>query len=363
MKEQVLAQKFKFTTCFFLAVFLTSLYFNIKALVSPFLIIHYPIIPDTVYSLSETINMMWSLKLYIVVCLIIGFSVIFPFVKLFALFYICFFMRKPRTRFWTITVIEALAKWSMLDVFIVCLILILTNNQYLLSSTPEIGVYYFLTAIFLSIVCSLIINSLCEKTYPDYVEKMDEILHFTSYNFSLFEKCVIIFFLIVSIVFFVLSITNNFIEISEFYLIPNAYSILESFVSLQNISYILATFVAIVLIVIPSIFYNSYFIFWTTAYHPSFHIKIMNFIKRLSKFMMLDVFCLSLFLFLFEGSVIIKTEYREGAYILVYFVFISIMLPLLIKYYAIMRMFFYKLKERKRDTVGKSVGLSPKNRE
>ena len=346
MHERVLAKQYKIFTILISGLLLTSLYFNIMALITPFLKIRYLYMHSMIYSLPATISMMWGFKLYVVTVLIVGFSVVFPFVKLFFLFYIYFFIRKPKTRFWTIVVIESLAKWSMLDVFIVCIILVLTNNQYILSSTPKIGIYYFLLAISLSIVCSMIVDYLCEKTYPDYHKKVDGITRFTSNRFSVVEKSIIIFLIIVSIVTFVFSIQSKFIIITQTLLKPNVYSIIDTCISLKKISPILALFTTVVLIVAPIIIYNFVVIFWITAYHPSFHIKMMNLFNKFSKLMMLDVFCLSLYLFLWEGKAIIKTELREGLYVLVYFVFISFMIPLLIKWYSILRFKFYLLNKK-----------------
>ena len=344
MYKSSLAKEYKFYTLLISVLLLASLYFNILALTTPFLKIRYLHLHKIIYSLPGTISMMWGLNLYVVTVLIVVFSVIFPFVKLFFLFYIYFFIRNPKNRFWTIVVIESLAKWSMLDVFIVCLILVLTNDQYFVTSKPEIGIYYFLLAIFLSIICSMIVDFLCVKTYPDYHKKVDDITRFTSNRFSLFEKSIIIFLIITSIVFFVLSIQSDFIIVTQSLLKQNVFSIIDTCISLRKTSLILSMFATVVLIVVPVIIYNFFIIFWITAYHPSFHIKMMNLFKKFSKFMMLDVFCLSLYLFLWEGEVIIKTELRKGLYVLVYFVFISFMIPLLIKWYSFLRYKIYLKK-------------------
>ena len=336
--NQILAKQFKWTCLLVLVLITTSLCFNILALTTPFLIIHHVLPLDyEVYSLFGAVGLMWSYKLYIIAVLIIGFSIIFPFVKLSYLFLICFVVKEPKRRFRMISVIEALGKWSMLDIFIVCIILILTNDQYFVSSIPQIGVYYFLLAILISMISSIFVDILCEKTYLAEKANLEGLLHFIAKKFTVFEKRVMIVVLCTAMVFFAFAIFDNYIEVSDFFLKSNAYSIVKTCIALQNISFILSLFMIFVLIIFPFIIFNNMFIFWTTSYHPTFHVKIIKFNHRLSRFMMLDVFCLSLFLFLWEGDIIIQTKSRGGVSILVVYVLISFLLPLLIKWYTITR--------------------------
>jgi uncharacterized paraquat-inducible protein A len=292
---------------------------------------------------------MWGYKLYIIAVLIVAFSIIFPFVKLIALFHICFIIKKSKVRFKTIRIIEALAKWSMLDIFVVCILLVLTNNQIFVSSEPEVGVYYFLLAIFISIICAILIDHLCEQTYPVSSKRINARRKFISEKFSVFEKALMITLLLVSIVFFVFAITDNYIQISDFFLNENSYSIIQTCISLKPLSPILAWFVVFVLIIFPSIYFNYLFIFWTTPYHPVFHIRIMKLIRKLSQFMMLDVFCLALILFLMEGSIIIGTESRSGLYMLVLFVFMSFFFPVFVRLYEEIRFFIFTMDNNPSD--------------
>ena len=338
--NEVLAKKYRASCALALIMIIASLYFNILALCTPFLTIHHFLEFDEVYSLFGAVKLMWGYKLYIIAVLIVGFSIIFPFVKLIALFYLCFVIKGAKARYRMITIIEALAKWSMLDVFVVCLLLIMTNNQIFVSSEPEIGVYYFLIAIFISILCAILIDSLCERTYPAYSERINNRRKFISEKFTLYEKGLMIALLLTSIVFFVLAITSNYIQNSGFFLVDNSYSIIATCISLKPLSLILAWFISFTLIIFPAIMFNYTFIFWTTSYHPTFHVKIMKLINKLSKFIMLDVFCLALILFLMEGSIIIGSQRQPGLYMLVLFVFISFFLPIFVNCYSEIRYFF-----------------------
>ena len=341
--NDVLAKKYTWACGLVIVMILVSLYFNIMALTTPFLTIHRTLEFDETYSLFGSVKLMWEYKLYIIAILIIGFSIIFPFIKLIALFIVCYLIKGAKARFRIITTIEALAKWSMLDVFIVCILLILTDHQTFVSSEPKIGVYYFLLAIFISILCSILVDSLCERTYPVSSEKINDRLKFVAKRFTVYEKVLMLILLIISMAFFVFAITDDYIQVSEFFLSSNSYSILETCLSLRLISPILAWFVGFVLIIIPFVIFNYTFIFWTTSYYPAFHVKTTRLIQKLSQFMMLDVFCLALILFLLEGSIIIGTKSRPGLYMLGLFVFMSFSLPMFIVFYIKTRYFFFTL--------------------
>jgi paraquat-inducible protein A len=346
LMNEVLVKKYTWACGLIMILITASLYFNILALSTPFLTIYHFIEPDEIYSLFGAVKLMWGYNLYIIAILIVGFSIIFPFVKLIVLFYICFVIRDAKARFKTITIIEALAKWSMLDVFVVCILLVLTNNQVFVSSKPNIGIYYFLLAIFISIICSIWVDHLCEKTYPVFSDKINARHKFISEKFTEYEKVLMIILLLISIAFFIFAITDNYIQVSEFFLTKNSYSIIQTCFSLKHLSPILAWFVGFVLIIFPSVIFNYMFIFWATSYHPTFHLKIMKLINKLSKFMMLDVFCLALILFLMEGSIIIGAKSRAGLYMLELYVFMSFLLPMFINYYAKIRYFFFARRIR-----------------
>ncbi len=343
--NKVLVNKYPWLCGLVMIMITASLYFNILALTTPFLTIYRFIGSNDVYSLFGAVKMMWGYNLYIIAILIVGFSIIFPFVKLIALFYICFIIKESKARYRTIRIIESFAKWSMLDIFVVCILLVLTNNQIFVSSKPEIGVYYFLLAIFISIICAILVDHLCEQTYPVSSKRIDARRRFISEKFSVLEKALMIILQLVSIVFFVFAITDNYIQISDFFLIENSYSIFQTCLSLKPISLILAWFVAFVLIICPIIYFNYLFIFWTTPYYPVFHIRIMKVIRKLYQFMMLDVFCLALILFLMESNIIIGTESRAGLYMLVSFVFMSFFFPVFVGLYEGIRFFMYTKKK------------------
>jgi paraquat-inducible protein A len=124
---------------------------NVAALFIPFTDLRVGI-SRTAYSLPHSVKMLWACGLYLLAVLVVGFSVVFPFAKLLVLGSICAVRRvSPRHRLWLVAV-ERLGKWSMLDVFLVCLVLTLTSGQILVGARPLIGIPLFAFAIVLSMI-------------------------------------------------------------------------------------------------------------------------------------------------------------------------------------------------------------------
>ena len=61
-------------------------------------------------------------------------------------------------------VLEAVGHWSMLDVFVVAILIVLVKLGPLAKVQPQQGVYWFAVAIFLSMVTSMYVDSLAQKS-------------------------------------------------------------------------------------------------------------------------------------------------------------------------------------------------------
>ena len=131
---------------------LVSLTLNIFALILPFLQINEALHSTVIYSLPHSVKLMWEHKLYAVSLLILGFSIIFPFVKLISLNLAWFVPWDAKRRTTFIHLIELLGKWSFMDIFVVILLLALTSNQAFIHSKIHIGVYFFIGAISMSMI-------------------------------------------------------------------------------------------------------------------------------------------------------------------------------------------------------------------
>lgn len=87
--------------------------------------------------------------------LLVGaFSVAFPLAKLSGVAWLWFRPADPAERHRRLRAVEVLGKWSMLDVFVVCLLLGTVNLGFPAGAEPLFGVYWFEAAILVSMVAT-----------------------------------------------------------------------------------------------------------------------------------------------------------------------------------------------------------------
>lgn len=116
-------------------------------------------------SLISAITDLYKMQEWLLFILIGTFSILFPFLKIIALLAIAHlpynagsFSEK------LLYFIERWGKWSMLDVFIVALLLVSVKLGALAQVTVHYGVYLFATAIFLTMLSGLILETLFKKS-------------------------------------------------------------------------------------------------------------------------------------------------------------------------------------------------------
>jgi len=146
------------------AIVLLSAGLNVAALMTPFLVMKKLIFFEEAYTLLHSVRLMWESGSYFLAAVVFCFSVVFPFVKLGTLLWVWFVPMAAATRGRTLWVVGVLGKWSMLDVFIVALLIILSTSKAMFNAEARVGVYLFAGAIGLSLVASLLIEHLAKKT-------------------------------------------------------------------------------------------------------------------------------------------------------------------------------------------------------
>ncbi|MDX1563998.1 MAG: paraquat-inducible protein A [Phycisphaeraceae bacterium] len=127
----------------------------IIALNLPFMTVDKLVFFEEDYSLLRSIRSMWDSKHYVLAVIIFTFSIVFPFAKLGALLLIWFKSITPENRQKSLSWLGILGKWSMLDVFVIAILIVLTQSKGFVEATAEIGVYVFAAAILMSLVLSL----------------------------------------------------------------------------------------------------------------------------------------------------------------------------------------------------------------
>lgn len=125
---------------------------NLAALVLPFLQVSVGLGGEEDYSLLHTVRLLWNSGFPYLALLVAGFSVVFPFAKLAVLGGVWAGRLDPH---WGSRV-GAVGKWSMLDLFLVVLLLAVAYDRILVTATPEPGLLVFA----LAITCSMLAGEL-----------------------------------------------------------------------------------------------------------------------------------------------------------------------------------------------------------
>jgi len=279
-----------------------SLACNIAALCTPFMTLRVGFMSSP-YSLFNSVDMLWSSGLYVLAALVVGFSVIFPFAKLSIL--ACVAAGReigPRRQRW-LAAVERLGKWSMLDVFLVCLILTLTSGQLLVGAQPMIGIPLFVVAVLLSMISGELLTASLHHEEPEA-------------NLRPPGRAGV--WLVLSAFTLAGAIGANFLRINDWKLTDNDYSVITVIPTLwEKGSMMSAVIVALFLIVAPVLAWLASARWWwrRRAGKPAQGSHARALLMR--RWSMLDVFGLALAIFLVEGEYLMKTEVRWGALFLV----------------------------------------------
>jgi uncharacterized paraquat-inducible protein A len=129
-------------------------------LAAPFLRIAVFIKGGEDYSLLRTMSLLWESRLYLLMVLIVGFSIVFPFVKIAMLAWAWLIQPTGSLRTHAIEWLGRLGKWSMLDPLSVLILVLLATDQWAVSTTTHVGVYCFLIAIVMTMWLSIIASAL-----------------------------------------------------------------------------------------------------------------------------------------------------------------------------------------------------------
>jgi uncharacterized paraquat-inducible protein A len=279
-----------------------SLACNVAALMLPFMNLRIAFKTEP-YSLLSSATMMWNKGLYVLAALVIGFSVVFPFAKLATLIGVASGIHLGPARQRALSFVERLGKWSMLDVFLVCLILTLTSGQLMVGSEPLIGMPLFVVAILLSMTS----GELLTATLPHEDAEAHAKPPLTAG-----------FWLLLSALALAGTLGFPFLRIDDWKLSDHTYSVITLVPTLwKEDSIISAAIVALFLIATPILAWLASARWWwcrrADLPAPISHARA----KLMRRWSMLDVFGLALAIFLVEGEYLMKTEVRWGALFLV----------------------------------------------
>jgi paraquat-inducible protein A len=110
------------------------------------------------YSVWTGIVSLWHDREYLLALLLFAFSLVFPIAKLLILTVVWWRPLNPEDRTRLLHRLEALGRWSMMDVFVVAILIVLVKLEPLAKVEPRPGVYVFAAAILASMLTTLAVQ-------------------------------------------------------------------------------------------------------------------------------------------------------------------------------------------------------------
>ena len=118
----------------------------------PFLKINQFLLSSNSYNIFETISAVFSQHQRLVAVMLAVFLVLFPFVRVLSTILLWFSVCSLRRRLYWIRKINIIARWSMIDVFGLSLVLIILEGHDLIRTDVKSGTFVLVLAIVLTVV-------------------------------------------------------------------------------------------------------------------------------------------------------------------------------------------------------------------
>ena len=292
---------------------LTALTFNIVALTMPFLEIKLGLAEVENYSIPHTVYLMWNkFQVYLIAVLVAGFSLVFPFIKLSLLFCGWYLPLTDRGRGRILSTLGALGRWSLLDVFVALVLIVLAHDQGSLFVTGvKPGLALFLMAITLAMITGDLMHHLHdlaaeEKEVPREVTDTSPLLVWGVPILGISALGTL-----------VASLQAPYLKITAWFLDRTEYSILGTIGALiEEADYVFGISVALFLVAMPCLRLLLIGAAWWWRTDPQRLFRISGWLRIIERWAMLDVFALAIGLFLLEGSNLVPIEHRAGVWLL-----------------------------------------------
>ena len=118
------------------------------------------------YSVWAGVVALWQQHERALATVLLFFSIVFPIIKLLALAFVWFCKLPDERRASLLHWLGILGKWSMLDVFIVAVLIVLVKLGPFVKVEPRVGVYVFAVAIIDSMVTTMYLDHLAHRSLP-----------------------------------------------------------------------------------------------------------------------------------------------------------------------------------------------------
>jgi len=267
------------------------------------------------FSLLSGIISMYRKNHVLLGVLVSAFSILFPLVKYIALVTLWFGkFRKNKSRIFLKT-LKLLGRWSMLDFFVTLIAVGSMELGILAKATVRNGIYFFGAAIFLSIVVSFLISNLLPQ--PKEVIN-DFITH-------LKKKWDTLIFAVIGLIIFVLGVSLPLITLEKWAFWESDFSLLSG--SLNFVSsgqHMLGYSLLIFVILMPLLQFLSIIFLYLFIIFKWKERKILKVFLFFNDWSMIDVFGLSLLVFLLKSTKDVNITLHTGFWLLMVTAVISI---------------------------------------
>lgn len=289
---------------------------NVTALLVPFMEISEFLHKTESYQLPEAVKLMWTEGLPVVAVLIVSFSIVFPFAKLLGLA-ICLIprwrQRERRTRM--LRLLAELGRWSLLDVFVVMLLMVLASDQWAVGTDVKPGIYLFMSAIGTAMVVSDVLVSKAAGNEP--LDSGSGSRSRAIARLGSTGRIGLPLLLLASLASLVGAVGMPFLKIEQFLLHEYSYSVFGAIRTLwTSHREAFAALMATLLALLPTLrlaLLAGALAARVSARGRSRLLERAGLARRWSG---IEVFGLALLLVLFEGRTLIKTEVLAGAWVL-----------------------------------------------
>jgi paraquat-inducible protein A len=229
---------------------------------------------------------------------VFGFSVVFPIAKLSMLALVVLGMAREnagRTVRW----LTALGKWSMLDVFVVALLIAATELGILSDAEPRYGVLLFGTGILLSMICAAVVSALTPPRAKGSVELGD------------WGPRVLT---LASTATFVAGLTQPLMEVDKWLFWSNEFSALEAIAELFDAgNHVLAATLIAFVVAFPLARFAAVL---AARIKGSLSAKAFHRLLWLDEWAMLDVYCLALMVVVLKVRDVAGVTPQSGIWLL-----------------------------------------------
>jgi paraquat-inducible protein A len=297
-----------------LSMIVVALSTNVAALLVPFLEMKEAFHASLTYELPAAVRLMWREGLPVVAVLILVFSIIFPLTKLVGLTAALLLPFTPRRRATLVRWLAILGRWSLLDVFVVMLLMVLASGQWAISTEVRPGVQLFMIAIGIAMTVAELMCSFESRHEPSPASAGPATMLARS---AWWARISIPILLLGAASALTLALVAPVLRIHQFLLSSNSYSIGTAVETLWREQQILfALLMAVLLGGLPAarLLMLAGACLLPIGLRASRRLAAVG--GLVGRFAALEVFGLALFLVLLEGRDLIRTEIEAGAWFL-----------------------------------------------